>query len=634
MVRTSWFVMLAGAAGLAAAAAPAAVDQLAEANARAMEALAADPTLKYDPHTLLVCFDDKTTERAKQTMLSVAGARVLEDYTIVPGLSLIEVDGDADDAMDFFNGVPGVKYAEPNWFVHADLTPNDPSINQCWGLNNTGQTINGDAGTNNADINAFEAWNSFTGNPNFVIAIIDTGLNRTHPDLAGNVWTNPGEVPGNGIDDDNNGYVDDVYGWNWVSNNNNPMDDNNHGSHCAGTIGAVGNNGVGVAGVNWRCKMVGLKFLNSGGSGSISAALSALQYCTRMNIKVSNNSWGGGGYSASFSSALTASQAVGHIFCAAAGNGGYNNDTSPSYPASYSQDNVIAVAAVDNDFRLASFSQYGATSVDIGAPGVNVYSTIQGTGYAFFNGTSMATPHVTGVTALVYGQNTGWTYTQVRNRILSTARPVAALAGRCVTGGCVDAGAAIFSAPNNPPQISLSSPTEGTNVPAGTAVSLSASASDPDEGNLTGSIVWTSSLQGVIGTGGSLNVSHFIVGTHTITASITDSRGATASGQRTITIGATGDAAPATPTYPRPYRSGNGVNLLWYDNSINETGFEIQREQRINLVWTNTQTVGYAPANATSSFLVVPPGGTWRFRVRAYNGGGFSNWSIWGNFSN
>ena len=293
--------------------------------------------------------------------------------------------------------------------MHGSQTlPNDTYFNLEWGLHNTGQTIQGQVGIADADIDCPEAWDLSTGNASFVIADIDTGMQWTHPDLDGNVWSNPGEIAGNGIDDDGNGYIDDTRGWDFYSVDNNPDDGDGHGTHTAGTIGAEGNNGIGVVGVNWQCKIMPLRFLGPFG-GSTSDAILAVNYAAAKGVRVSNNSWGGGGFSQGLFDAINAAKAVGHVFVAAAGNNGSNNDSSPFYPASYNLDNLISVAATDNRDNRASFSNYGAVSVDLGAPGVNVASTYTASGYAYLSGTSMATPHVTGVVALVEALNPSWT---------------------------------------------------------------------------------------------------------------------------------------------------------------------------------------------------------------------------------
>ena len=307
------------------------------------------------------------------------------------------------DAVATYAALPGVEFAEPDFVVRADLTPNDPNFVSLYGLNNTGQS----AGTADADIDAPEAWNVSTGSGAMVVAVIDTGVLYTHADLAGNMWNNPGEIPGDGIDGDGNGRIDDVFGFDFANNDANPIDDNGHGTHVAGTIGAVGNNGVGVVGVNWDVQIMALKFLGANGSGSTSAAVSCLNYAVAEGAKVSNNSWGGGGFSSAMNTALNAAQAAGHIFVAAAGNNASNNDAIANYPSNYPQANVIAVASSTRTDTLSSFSNFGATQVDLAAPGSNILSTYGNGGYATLSGTSMATPHVAGATALVWEHPTG-----------------------------------------------------------------------------------------------------------------------------------------------------------------------------------------------------------------------------------
>jgi subtilisin family serine protease len=600
---------------------------IAESNSRALTALAADPSLEFDPGSVLVRFraGPRMLDATAAQATALVGGEIVQRWTIVPGLMQITVTNmSVEEAIRLLSAMPEVEYAEPDYYVHTSVTPNDPSYNQLWGMNQT----------NDADIDAPQGWDIFTGNPNFAVAVIDTGIQRTHPDLAANTWVNPGEIAGNGIDDDRNGYIDDMHGWDFVNNDNNPTDDNGHGTHCAGTIGGVGNNGIGVVGVVWNTKLVACKFLGASGSGSISAALSSLQYCIGKGIKVSNNSWGGGGFSQSFANALTTSAGMGHLFIAAAGNNGSNNDTTPSYPASYTNDNVIAVAATASNDSLASFSQFGLTSVDIGAPGVNTYSTYPTNSYASLSGTSMATPHVAGVVTAVYGQNPSWTYQQVRSRILSTTRPVAALNGRCVTGGMVNLQAALVNN-NTVPTINLTSPVGNITVNAGTPVSYAATANDNEDGNISANIRWTSNLQGQFGTGSSISFSTLMPGVHTVTAAISDSVGSSASATRTVTVNAIAGTVPVAPSFPRCYRSGVGLNVQYTDNSNNEYGFQFEREQRVSLVWTNTTLIGTVGANVVSYYTVPPATGqAWRYRVRAFNGSGFSAWTSWGSFSN
>ncbi|MBI2611648.1 S8 family serine peptidase [Candidatus Gottesmanbacteria bacterium] len=331
-----------------------------------------------------------------------------------------------------------VEYVEPNYILSTFVTPNDPDFSKLWGLNNTGQT----GGTSGADIKAINAWDNIHDS-NLVVGIIDTGVDYTHEDLANNMWKNPGEVEGNGVDDDGNGYVDDVYGWDFVNNDNNPMDDHGHGTHVAGTIGGEGNNSIGVSGINWEVKIAALKFLSSGGYGTTTDAIEAISYANSMGFKITNNSWGGGGYSQALYDAIAAANNGGYLFVAAAGNSGLNTDNSSAYPASYNLDNIISVAATDHNDNIASFSNYGVNSVDLGAPGVNIYSSVPkgncslcaASGYTYLSGTSMATPHVAGAAALIWTSKPALSHLQIKSLLLSTTDPLSSLSGKSVSGG-------------------------------------------------------------------------------------------------------------------------------------------------------------------------------------------------------
>ncbi len=602
-------------------------DAYQAAHEAAVAELEADATLEYAPNWIIVRFNEGTSAMNREALRFVVGGRALTQFEIVPGAELVEVSIDPAEAVALLSGHPDVDYAEVDWVVRPHRTPNDTYYYLQWGVHNTGQTVNGDPGTADADIDGPEAWDISTGDASFVVAIIDTGTQLNHPDLSANIWVNPGEVAGNGVDDDGNGYVDDVNGWDFYNDDNNPSDSDGHGTHTAGTVGAVGNNGTGVTGVNWACKLAALRFLGPNG-GYTSDAVLAVQYCTGKGIKVSNNSWGGGGYSSTLYNAINSSKSVGHVFVAAAGN---NGTSQASYPALYDLDNIISVAATDNDDRLASFSNYNSVSVDLGAPGVNIASTYITNSYAYSSGTSMASPHVAGVVALVYAQNPGWTYGQVRQRIFDTVRPVSALAGRTVTGGVVNAAAALAGGGggNSPPTVAITAPADGTTVNVGTNVTFSGSASDAEDGNISSSIVWTSSLQGQIGTGASFSRSDLVVGTHTITASVTDSGGSPDTDAITLHVQDPNSTPPAAPSGVSASDAGNdSARVTWSDNSNNETYFEIQRQTRVGRTWTGTTIVGSVGANITT--FTDPSGpGRFRYRVRAGNSAGVSNWSSW-----
>lgn len=322
--------------------------------------------------------------------------------------------------------------------------PNDPKFQSLWGLHNTGT----DGGVADADIDAFEAWSVSTGSQKILTAVIDTGIDYTHPDLAKNYWNNPGELgldaqgkdkQANGIDDDKNGFIDDFRGWDFANNDNDPKDDQEHGTHCAGTIGAIGNNNLGVVGVNWNTSLVGLKFLDNTGSGTLDHAVQAIEYATSLGVDLTSNSWGGGGFSETMFAAIQEASEKGIMFIAAAGNDGQNNDLSPSYPASYASPNIISVAAIDRKDKLAIFSNFGAKTVHVGAPGVDILSTLPKEGYGTMSGTSMATPHVAGVTALIKSQFPDLSMTQLKNRILFSSVLTGATALKTTSGGRLNA---------------------------------------------------------------------------------------------------------------------------------------------------------------------------------------------------
>lgn len=365
-----------------------------------------------------------------------------------------------------------VEYAEPNYYRYLNAVPNDPQYPNMWGLNNTGQT----GGTPDADIDAAEAWDITTGDPNFVVADIDSGLDMTHPDIAANVWTNPDEIPGNSIDDDGNGYIDDIHGWDFSGNDNDPSDTvavcGGHGTHTAGTIGAAGNNGIGVTGVNWNVKVMPLKVFKQVliifCSASDSDIIEAINYAADKGVRVSNNSYGGGSYNQALYDAIRASKS---LYVAAAGNGGIdgigdNNDVTPEYPASYNLANIVSVAATDHNDALASFSNYGTTSVDLAAPGVNILSTTPNNTYSSYDGTSMATPHVVGVAALLWADDPNLTVNEVKWRLLKGVDPKGL---PVLSGGRLN----INNSLNLPlPLVTVDlSPVGSTNVPRGGTIS-------------------------------------------------------------------------------------------------------------------------------------------------------------------
>lgn len=345
--------------------------------------------------------------------------------------------------MDALRASGQFEYVEPDYIVSIDAVPTDSALTDgtLWGLKNTGQN----GGTSGVDVDAERAWDITTGSDDVVVGVVDTGIRYTHQDLAANMWINPGESGGgketNGIDDDGNGYIDDVHGINAITGSGNPMDDNNHGSHCAGTIGAQSDGGGPHVGVAWQVRLMALKFLNASNQGLGSDAIECIEYAIDKKAKILSNSWGGGGFSEALFQIIRNASASQIMFVAAAGNYKSNNDTTAHYPSSYRVDNMVSVAAIDRAGALASFSNYGAKTVHLGAPGVEIFSSTASAdnAYASYRGTSMATPHVSGVAALLAARYPSESMLALRDRLIAGAQPTASLAGKVTTGGWVNA---------------------------------------------------------------------------------------------------------------------------------------------------------------------------------------------------
>ncbi len=332
-----------------------------------------------------------------------------------------------------------VAKADPNYLFTITKTPNDPDYGKLWGLSNQGAIdASGVHGLKGVDIGAEKAWDKTTGSKDVIVAVIDTGIDFKIPDLAENAWINKVEAAGKaGVDDDGNGYVDDINGYNFADNKGDATDDNGHGSHCSGTIGGRGNDGAGIAGINWKVSLMAVKFLDSKGGGTLANSIKAIDYARKNGAQVLSNSWGGGPFTQTLFEAIQETQKAGALFIAAAGNDGSNNDVTPAFPASYKIDNIISVAALDHRGELASFSNYGALSVHLAAPGVEIFSTTP-KGFEFMSGTSMATPHVAGAAALLLAENPHLSYVDLKQRLIAGSRPLHALKGKLVSGGMLD----------------------------------------------------------------------------------------------------------------------------------------------------------------------------------------------------
>jgi subtilisin family serine protease len=413
---------------------------------------------QFVPNEILIKFkqDDAGSRASQNSIIALVGGEVLENIsTNAMKAASLRSKGSAEivhvktkfstmEAIDMIKDMPQVEYAEPNWIYNHYATSNDTYFTNgsLWGMSAGGNTYGSGAAT---------AWaNNKTGSNTVYIGIIDEGYMHTHEDIAANAGTNPLEANGAaGVDDDGNGLVDDIYGWDFDGNDNSVFDgvDDDHGTHVAGTIGGVGGNAKGVAGVVWSVKLLSAKFLGRRG-GTTANSIKAVDYFTDLknaqglNIVATNNSWGGGGFSQALKDAIDRANNAGILFVAAAGNSGTNNDTTPSYPSNYTSANIIAVASITSTGGLSSFSQYGVTTVDIGAPGSGIWSSVPKrangvmvSSYASYNGTSMATPHVTGAVALYASINAGAPAATIKNAILSSATATPSLSGKCVTGG-------------------------------------------------------------------------------------------------------------------------------------------------------------------------------------------------------
>ncbi|HEX6367459.1 MAG TPA: S8 family peptidase [Longimicrobium sp.] len=418
-------------------------------------AFAAAAAPAFVPGEVIVKFRADATPAARGAALQHANAAVRERIVTASmrgkgdneGITVIHSGLGTGAALERLRGNPSVEYAEPNYIYQHNAVSNDTYFTNgsLWGMYGGASSPANVYGSG-----AAVAWAAnHTDCSSVYVGIIDEGYMYTHTDLAANVAKNPGEVAGNGADDDGNGYVDDVYGWDFAGGDNTVFDGttDDHGTHVAGTIGGVGGNGTGVAGVCWSVKLLNAKFLGRNG-GTTANAVKAVDYFTDLktrhglNLVATSNSWGGGGFSQALQDAIERANTAGILFIAAAGNSSYNCETSSCYPGEYPNANVISVASITSSGAMSSFSNYGSTTVDIGAPGSGVYSTVPASskggvvsGYASYSGTSMATPHVSGAAALYAAYHPGSSAAAIKSAILTSALPTVSLNGKTVTGG-------------------------------------------------------------------------------------------------------------------------------------------------------------------------------------------------------
>jgi subtilisin family serine protease len=398
-----------------------------------------EPSNGYVKGELLVRFKSNESKRQIESAHLRIGATLIKEFAPIGWQHIKLSDGmSVEEGIRAYKNMSEIEDAQPNYIYSINLTPNDTRYSELYGM---------------TKISAPTAWDTTTGSSSIVVAVIDTGVNYNHEDLTTNMWRNSGETAGNNVDDDGNGFVDDVYGYDFINNDNNPIDDNSHGSHCAGTIGAAGNNSTGVAGVNWNVRIMALKTHAANGNSTAAAVIAAFQYATMMknrgvNIRVTSSSWSGApeapGYDQALKDAIDAAGNAGILNVFASGNGARNVDNAPEYPASYNSPSVFSIAASDASDNKASFSNYGVVSVDVAAPGVSILSTVLGTSsYGFKSGTSMSTPHTAGSAALLSAANPSLSTQSLKATLMNTVDVLPQWNGNVLTGGRINVARAI-----------------------------------------------------------------------------------------------------------------------------------------------------------------------------------------------
>lgn len=393
----------------------------------------------YHPDRILVKTAPNLSSIQAKTISSSQKTRILRAYPDMGGWQVVQLPPGASvtDYLARFRDIQGIEYAEPDYRVRACLEPTDPDYQRraLWGLHNT----------NDVDIDAPEGWEVRHTAADVVVAVVDSGIRTTHEDLAANLWVNMAEIPNNGVDDDGNGYVDDLHGINAIDHSGTPSDDNGHGTHVAGIIGAVGDNGKGITGVAWKVQLMACKFLNYRGEGYISDAIACLDYARRHGAHILNLSWSDAEFSFALQSALARARDASILIVAAAGNQKSDNDAAANYPSCFELDNLVAVASASRSGEISRTSNYGLRQVDLAAPGDSIYSTYYSWDfdYASTGGTSMAAAYVSGVLALLKAEFPGETCQQLISRLLASAKPLDQLRSRCRSGGLVSLGRAL-----------------------------------------------------------------------------------------------------------------------------------------------------------------------------------------------
>jgi thermitase len=416
------------------------------------EEIALTETRSFGRPEILVKFKHGVSQETIERLTAQHHDRVEDRIENVDGLDAIDdLDNvDAATLVNEYQQLPEVEYAEPNFEIELDaaeaplvpVLPHDPQFTDQWALSNSGQR----GGKQGADISATLAWATTTGSDKVVVAVLDSGVDYTHEDLVENMWVRPASMAP--YHDNELGTIDDENGFNAIDTASDPMDENGHGTHCAGIIGAEGENDIGIAGVNWKVKIMPLKFMNAGGFGTTKDAIEAINYVidrkkAGVNVRIISASWGSTQYSRALEDVIRKAYENDIAFIAAAGNSSVNNDRMPHYPSSYNVPNVVSVAALDRNDELAKFSNWGAKSVAIAAPGVDILSTWLGNAYEEKSGTSMATPVVSGVAALILAEHPRMSVDELKKKLLASTDPIVALKGKTVTGGRINAAKAV-----------------------------------------------------------------------------------------------------------------------------------------------------------------------------------------------
>ena len=415
------------------------------------EGIALGETRNFGRPEVLVKFRSDVSLESIESITSRMNDRIEDRIENVAGWTAIDDldNANADAIVAKYSSLPEVEYAEPNFEISLDeagplepILPHDPQFNDQWALANSGQR----GGKQGADISATLAWATTIGSEDLVVAVLDSGVDYTHEDLVSNMWFRPADMAP--YNDTELGTVDDLHGYNAIDGNSDPMDDNGHGTHCAGIIGAEGENNLGIAGVNWDVRIMPLKFMNSGGFGTTKDAIEAINYVidrkkAGVNVRIISASWGSTQKSRALEDVIRKAYENDILFVAAAGNATTDNDRRPHFPSSYDVPNVISVAALDRNDQLAKFSNYGVKSVAVAAPGVEILSTWLGNQYEEKSGTSMATPVIAGVAALILAENPRMSVDDLRKKIMDSSDPIIALKGKTVTGGRINAAKAL-----------------------------------------------------------------------------------------------------------------------------------------------------------------------------------------------